>query len=120
VNQPATAALVIDSLEDVLLLIAGGPRQSGCYTDRDGTVRLVKPLPGWDDCLDLALTEVTAYGARSPQAARRPLAACAAPEAAAAPGRRAADAARREDLARQLAASGVTQPALRAGPAGLG
>jgi hypothetical protein len=45
------AVLVIDSLEDVLLQISGCPRQSGCYTDRDGTVRLIKPLPDREDCL---------------------------------------------------------------------
>ena len=120
VNQPTTAVLVIDSLEDLLLQIAGGPRQSGCYTDRDGTVRFIKPLPGWDDCLDLAFTEITAYGATSPQVTRRLLAAYAALEAAAAPGRRAAVAARREELTRQLAASGLTPMALRPDPMGLG
>ena len=120
VNQPTTAVLVIDSLEDVLLQIARSPRQSGCYTDRDGTVRFIKPLPGWDDCLDLAFTEITAYGATSPQVTRRLLAAYAALEAAAAPGRRAAVAARREELTRQLAASGLTPMALRPDPMGLG
>ena len=103
VNQPTTAVLVIDSLEDVLLQIARSPRHSGCYTDRDGTVRLVKPLPGWEDCLDLAFTEITVYGATSPQVARRLLAAYATLEAAADPARRAGVAARREELARQLA-----------------
>jgi uncharacterized membrane protein len=120
VNQPTTAVLVIDSLEDVLLQIATSPRQSGCYTDRDGTVRLVKPLPGWDDCLDLAFTEITVYGATSPQVARRLLAAYATLEAAADPARRAGVAARREELARQLASDGTAQQALRADPMGLG
>ena len=120
VNQPTTAVLVIDSLEDVLLQIARSPRQSGCYTDRDGTVRLVKPLPGWEDCLDLAFTEITVYGAASPQVARRLLAAYAALEAAAGPARRAGVAARREELARQLASDGTARQALRADPMGLG
>jgi uncharacterized membrane protein len=120
VNQPTTAVLVIDSLEDVLLQIARSPRQSGCYTDRDGTVRLVKPLPGWEDCLDLAFTEITVYGAASPQVARRLLAAYATLEAAADPARRAGVAARREELARQLASDGTAQQALRADPMGLG
>jgi len=120
VNQPTTAVLVIDSLEDVLLQIACGPRHSGCYTDREGTVRLVKPLPGWDDCLDLALTEITVYGASSPQVARRLLAAYATLEAAADPARRGGVAARREELARQLASDGTVQQALRADPMGLG
>lgn len=120
VNQPTTAVLVIDSLEDVLLQIARSPRQSGCYTDRDGTVRLVKPLPGWDDCLDLAFTEITVYGATSPQVARRLLAAYATLEAAADPARRAGVTARREELAQQLASDGTVQQALRADPMGLG
>jgi uncharacterized membrane protein len=120
VNQPTTAVLVIDSLEDVLLQIARCPRQSGCYTDRDGTVLLVKPLPGWEDCLDLAFTEITTYGASSPQVARRLLAAYATLEAAAAPARRAAAAARREELARLVPAGGLTGQALRADPMGLG
>jgi uncharacterized membrane protein len=120
VNQPTTAVLVIDSLEDVLLQIACCPRQSGCYTDRDGTVRLIKPLPSWDDCLDLALTEITTYGASSPQVARRLLAAYATLEAAAAPARLAGVAARREELTRRLAAGGLTSQALRADPMGLG
>ena len=120
VNQPTTAVLVIDSLEDVLLQIARSPRQSGCYTDRDGTVRLVKPLPGWEDCLDLAFTEITVYGAASPQVARRLLAAYAVLEAAAGPGHRAGLAARREELARQAADSGIGPATLRPDPMGLG
>jgi uncharacterized membrane protein len=120
VNQPTTAVLVIDSLEDVLLQIARSPRHSGCYTDREGTVRLVKPLPGWEDCLDLAFTEITAYGATAPQVARRLLAAYAALEAAADPARRAGVTALREELARQLASDGTAQQALRADPMGLG
>jgi uncharacterized membrane protein len=120
VNQPTTAVLVIDSLEDVLLLIARCPRQSGCYTDRDGTVRLIKPLPDWEDCLDLAFTEITAYGATSPQVARRLLAAYGTLEAAAVPGRSASVAARREELTRLLASDGGTQQALRADSMGLG
>jgi len=109
-----------DSLEDVLLQISGCPRHSGCYTDRDGTVRLIKPLPDWEDCLDLAFTELTAYGASSPQVARRLLAAYATLEAAAGPAKRAGVAARREELSRLIAAGGLAQQALRADPMGLG
>ncbi|HEY3880003.1 MAG TPA: DUF2254 domain-containing protein [Trebonia sp.] len=120
VNQPTTAVLVIDSLEDILLLIARSRRRSGCYTDRDGAVRLMLPLPGWEDCLDLAFTEITVYGATSPQVARRLLAAYAALEAGAAPGLRPAVTARREELSRQLATEGGTQQSLRADSMGLG
>jgi uncharacterized membrane protein len=63
VNQDTAAVLVTDSLEDVLPQVSGCPRQPGCRTGRDGTVRLIKPPPGWEDCLDLAFTEITACGA---------------------------------------------------------
>ena len=120
VNQPTTAVLVIDSLEDVLLQIAPYPDQSGCYADREGTVRLVQPVPGWDTYLDLAFTEITAYGASSPQVSRRLLAAYSALDAAAGPSRRASLAARRDELTRQLAGSGLGPAALRPDPMGLG
>jgi uncharacterized membrane protein len=120
VNQPTTAVLVIDSLEDILLQIGRCPRQSGCYTDRHGTVRLIKPLPDWDDCLDLAFTEIIVYGATSPQVARRLLAAYQSLEAAAAPARRGGVTARRAELTRQLASDGLTPQALRPDAMGLG
>ena len=120
VNQPTTAVLVIDSLEDILLQIARAPRQSGCYTDQAGTVRLIIPVPGWDDLLDLAFTEITTYGASSPAVARRLLAAYDALEAAATPERRAGVAVRREELTRLLAEGGLPQQAMRADSMGLG
>jgi uncharacterized membrane protein len=120
VNQPTTAVLVIDSLEDILLQLAPHPRHSGCYAGRDGTVRLTVPAPDWDECLDLAFTEITVFGASSPQVSRRLLAAYAALEAGAAPGRRPGLAARREDLARLLGEAGAGRAALRPDPLGLG
>jgi uncharacterized membrane protein len=83
-------------------------------------VRLIKPVPGWDDCSDLAFTEITSYGASSPQVTRRLLAAYGALEAAAAPERQAGVAVRRDELIRQLAADGLPRQALRAGSMGLG
>jgi uncharacterized membrane protein len=120
VNQPPTAVLVIDSLEDILLQIARAPRQSGCYTDQAGAVRLITRVPGWDELLDLAFTEITAYGASSPAVARRLLAAYDALEAAATPERGAGVAARREELTRQLAEGGLPQQAMQADQMGLG
>ncbi|HUS42805.1 MAG TPA: hypothetical protein VMY16_09075, partial [Ilumatobacteraceae bacterium] len=35
-----------------------------------GTVRLVEPVPTWDDYLTLAFTEIRLYGASSPFVAR--------------------------------------------------
>jgi hypothetical protein len=83
--------LGVNSLEDILLQIARCPRQPGCFTGRDGTVRLIKPLTGREDCPGLAFTEATAHGASPPQAARR-----------------------------LLAAGGLSGRALRADPVGLG
>jgi hypothetical protein len=54
--------LVIDSLEDVLPQIGRYPGHPGCHADRDGTVRLIQPVPGRDTYLDLMFTGITACG----------------------------------------------------------
>jgi uncharacterized membrane protein len=120
VNQPTTAVLVIDSLEDILLRIARRPARTGLFADHGGTVRLVEPALSWDDYLDLAFTEITTYGASSPQVVRRLLAAYAVLEAAAGPARQPGLTARREGLARQAAGSGIGPAMLRPDPMGLG
>jgi uncharacterized membrane protein len=75
INQPTTAIQVIDRLEDILRRIAARPRLSGCFADSAGQVRLIEAVPSFEDTLDLAFTEITGYGATSPQVVRRLLAA---------------------------------------------
>ena len=42
----------------------------GVHRDRSGAIRLLEPVPTWDDYLDLAVTEIRVYGAGSPFVAR--------------------------------------------------
>jgi uncharacterized membrane protein len=74
-NQPTTATQVLDRIEDVLLRVVRRPPAAGRYVDVDGVVRLLEHAASWDELLDLAFTEITLYGASSPQVARRLMAA---------------------------------------------
>ena len=71
VNAPTTAVQVLDRLQDFLRQI--GPRvwPTGLYADRNGVLRLVVQVRSWDQFVDLALTEITEFGAGSPQVTRR-------------------------------------------------
>jgi len=71
VNAPTTAVQVLDRLQDFLRQMAPRPWPSGLFADRDGTVRLVVQVRSWDQFVDLALTEITEFGAGSPQVTRR-------------------------------------------------
>jgi uncharacterized membrane protein len=70
-NDPTTAAQALDQLHDLLRRIAGRPTPSGRHVDRDGTLRVVLPLPAFPALLDLAMEEVLHYGAEDPQTRRR-------------------------------------------------
>jgi uncharacterized membrane protein len=71
VNAPTTAVQVLDRLQDFLRQV--GPRvwPTGLYADRNGVLRLVVQVRSWDQFVDLALTEITEFGAGSPQVTRR-------------------------------------------------
>jgi uncharacterized membrane protein len=71
INDPTSAVEGLDALNAVLLRL--GRRQLGDagIVDDDGALRLVLPTPGWDELVDLGLTEIRVYGAGSPQVARR-------------------------------------------------
>jgi uncharacterized membrane protein len=71
VNQPTTAVVVIDRLEELLLRIARRPQPTGFFVDSGGVVRLMHPEPTWAETLDLAFTEIAIYGATSPAVMRR-------------------------------------------------
>ncbi len=71
VNQPTTAVIVIDRLEELLLRIARRPQPTGYFVDTDGVVRLMHPEPTWAETVDLAFTEIAIYGASSPAVIRR-------------------------------------------------
>ena len=120
VNQPTTAIQVIDRLEDIIRRIAANPRLSGYYADAAGRVRLVEPVLSWDDSLDLAFTEITIYGATSPQVVRRLLAAYDVIEGGLRPSMCKGLQQRRDALLRQSAGLAVPAGSLRPDPLGLG
>jgi uncharacterized membrane protein len=71
VNAPTTAVQVLDRLQDFMRQMAPRTWPSGLFADRDGTVRVVTQVRSWDQFVDLALTEITEFGAGSPQVTRR-------------------------------------------------
>ena len=71
VNQPTTAVVVIDRLEELLLRIGRRPQPTGFFMDTDGVVRLMHTEPTWAETVDLAFTEIAIYGASSPAVTRR-------------------------------------------------
>jgi uncharacterized membrane protein len=70
-HDPTTVVQVLDHLDVLLHELASRRLGSGHVTDRLGAVRLVYPLPSWDDYLQLAVEEIRLFGAGSPQVLRR-------------------------------------------------
>jgi uncharacterized membrane protein len=71
VNDPTTAVQALDRIEDLLSVLATRRLDRGTIRDDDGRVRLVVPLPGWEDFVTVGLTEIRQYGASSLQVVRR-------------------------------------------------
>ena len=71
VNDPTTAVQALDQMEDLLLRLGRRCLEIGEVRDDSGRLRLVIPVPSWDDFLDLALSEIRYYGRESMQVVRR-------------------------------------------------
>lgn len=71
VNDPTTAAQVLDRIEALLGRLAGRRLDRSAICDEDGDLRLVALLPSWDDFVSVGLTEIRQYGATSAQVMRR-------------------------------------------------
>ena len=71
INDPTTAGQAVDRIVDLLRRIGRRPVSPNAYHDADGTLRLLRPQPSWDDIVHLGLTEIRLYGAGSIQVARR-------------------------------------------------
>ena len=71
INDPTTAVQTIDQIEDLLRRLGKHALDSGYAADADGIVRLVYPMPTWEDYLTLAFDEIRQYGATSVQVLRR-------------------------------------------------
>ncbi len=71
INDPTTAVQALDQIEDLLMRLGRRSLESGRVRDANGRVRLVFPVPSWDDFLVLAFDEIRFYGASSIQVMRR-------------------------------------------------
>jgi uncharacterized membrane protein len=71
INDPTTAVQAIDQIEDLLRRLGRRDLDAGYARDADGKLRLVYPMPTWEDYLTLAFDEIRQYGATSVQVMRR-------------------------------------------------
>ena len=71
VNDPTTAVQALDQVEDLLLRLSRRDLSVGRGIDASGTLRLVFPVPSWEDFLVLAFDEIRYCGANSIQVMRR-------------------------------------------------
>ncbi|MFG1623216.1 DUF2254 family protein [Kribbella sp. NPDC049227] len=72
VNDPTTATQVLNHMGALLLGIGASDRAfRGTALDTDGRVRLVLRTRGWEEYLELGVTEIRQYGVVSPQICRR-------------------------------------------------
>jgi uncharacterized membrane protein len=71
INDPTTAVQTIDQIEDLLLRLGRRELDAGYARDARGIVRVVFPMPTWEDYLALALDEIRQFGGGSVQVMRR-------------------------------------------------
>jgi uncharacterized membrane protein len=71
INDPTTAVQALDQIEDLLLRMGQRDLDVGRVRDGDGRLRLVMPVPTWNDLVVLALDEIRFCGATSVQVMRR-------------------------------------------------
>jgi uncharacterized membrane protein len=71
INDPTTAVQALDQIEDLLLRLGQRRLDVGHIRDAGARLRLVVPVPTWEDLLVLALDEIRFCGANSIQVMRR-------------------------------------------------
>jgi uncharacterized membrane protein len=71
INDPTTAVMAIDQLHRLLGLVGGRHLHGDSLFDAQGAQRLIFPTPGWDDFVQLAVSEIRLYGAGNFQISRR-------------------------------------------------
>ncbi|MGW6731564.1 DUF2254 domain-containing protein [Streptomyces sp. NPDC055013] len=74
INDPTTAVQALDRVVQFLAALSRRPLDAALHRDRRGVVRLVQPVPGWTELVDLGFTEVRGCAVGSPQVSRRMLA----------------------------------------------
>jgi len=71
INDPTTAVQAIDQIEDLMRRLGRLHLDAGYVPDANGVLRLVFPMPTWEDYLALAFDEIRQFGASSVQVMRR-------------------------------------------------
>ena len=71
VNDPTTAVQAIDQIEDLLRRLGRRQLDAGFARDATGTIRVIFPVPTWEDYLALAFDEIRQFGVTSVQVVRR-------------------------------------------------
>ncbi|MFF0162009.1 DUF2254 domain-containing protein [Streptomyces sp. NPDC005263] len=74
INDPTTAVQALDRIVQFLAAVSRRPLDASVYRDRRGELRLVQPVPGWTDLVDLGFTEIRGCALGNPQVTRRLLA----------------------------------------------
>ena len=71
INDPTTAVQSLDQIEDLLHRLGQRHLDSGYAKDASGNLRLVFPMPTWEDYLSLSFDEIRLFGNESLQVQRR-------------------------------------------------
>jgi len=71
VNDPTTAVQALDQIEDLLQRLGRSKLDTGRAYDTSDKLRLVFPMPTWQDYLELAFDEIRQFGKTSIQVVRR-------------------------------------------------
>jgi len=71
VNDPTTAVQALDQIEDLLRRLGRRQLDAGFTRDSAGAIRVVFPVPTWQDYLALSFDEIRQFGASSVQVVRR-------------------------------------------------
>ena len=71
INDPTIAVQAIDQIEDLLGRLGQCELDTGNLRHTTGVLRVVLPMPTWEDYLTLAFNEIRQFGANSVQVMRR-------------------------------------------------
>jgi uncharacterized membrane protein len=71
INDPTTAVLALDQIHHLLRAVGHRRLDDERVRDKAGRLRLVYRTPGWEDFVQLAITEIRHFGGASIQVARR-------------------------------------------------
>jgi uncharacterized membrane protein len=71
VNDPTTAVQALDEIQDLLQRLGCCALDTGYFKDAQGELRLVVPMPTWEEYLALGFDEIRLYGACTLQVLRR-------------------------------------------------